>query len=137
MTKSGFIIGAIVSIISGLAFLMFLALYAGGDISEEANKYMFFSAIGIVIGIALMLANTTNEREKQKFENYKRMKQQEQAMYYRYANAQGKPIEDYTMDERTKLMVYYDRLPPKYQKKILYEVDRIYRQLQSDLYTKR
>lgn len=137
MTKPGFIIGAIVSIISGLALLMFLALYAGGDISDEASKYMFFSAVGIVIGIIFMSTNTTSNAEKQEYENYKRMREQEMAMYYRFANAKGTPIEEYTMDDRTKVMVYYDRLPPKYQKKIVDDVDRIYRQFENDLYTKR
>ena len=84
-----------------------------------------------------MFANTTSNQERQEYEDYNRMKRQEHDMYYRYANAKGKPIEEYTMDDRTKVMGYYDRLPPKYQKKVLDEVDRIYRQFESDFYTKR
>lgn len=137
MTKPGFIIGIVILIISIVTLLPFLLMVANGDTYEENYKYMLYSVIGIVIGIALMSANSTSNSEKQEFEDYKRMKQQEQAIYYRYANAKGTPIEEYTMDDRTKVMVYYDRLPLKYQKKIIDEVDRIYRQFENDLYTKK
>lgn len=137
MTKPGFIIGIIILSVSGLIFIaLLMMIYTGGG-SELEYKYMVYSVIGIVTGIVLMSANTTSNKEKQEFEDYKRMKQQEMAIYYRYANAKGTPLEEYTMDDRTKVMVYYDRLPPKYQKKILDEVDRIYRQFERDLYTKR
>lgn len=137
MTKPGFIIGVIILSISGLMFLaIFLMVYAG-DGGELEYKYMFYCVIGGVVGGILMSENTTSNSEKQEFEDYKRMKQQEQAIYYRYANAKGTPIEEYTMDDRTKVMVYYDRLPLKYQKKIVDEVDRIYRQFENDFYTKK
>lgn len=137
MTKPGFIIGIIITSVSILMFLSLLLVIITGDGSELEYKYMMYCVIGGVVGGILMSANTTSNQERQEYEDYKRMKRQETAMYYRFKDAKGKSIEEYTMDDKTKLMVYYERLPPKYQKKVLDEVDRIYRQFESDLYTKK
>lgn len=136
MNKTRLILGIIATVISSVLLLMFLIIMSVGVFSSSIASYALFSIIVLILGI-IAIATSGNSVDRQAFEEYKRMKQQEQAIYYRYANAKGKPLEEYTMDDRTKVMVYYDRLPPKYQKKILDEVDRIYRQFERDLYTKR
>ena len=136
MNKTRLILGIIATVISSVLLLMFLIIMSAGVISSSIASYTIFSLIVLIFGI-IAIATSGNSVDRQAFEEYKRMKQQEQAMYYRYANAKGTPIEEYTMDDRTKIMVYYDRLPPKYQRKVLDEVDRIYRQFENDLYTKR
>lgn len=137
MTKPGFIIGVIILSISGLMFLaLFLMIYTG-DGSQLEYKYMFYCVIGGLIGGILMSANTTSRQERQDYEDYKRARQAENAIYYRYKDAKGTPFEEYNMDDRTKLMVYYDRLPPEIKKKIVDDVDRMYRKFINELYTKR
>lgn len=135
MNKTGLVIGILLTVISGTILMICLILLMVGRITNEQLLYGFYSVLGLIVGIVLI--STSGSRERQEFEEYKRMRQNEEAMYYRYANAKGKPIEEYTMDDRTKVMVYYDRLPPKYQKKIVEDVDRIYRQFESELYTKK
>lgn len=135
MNKTGLVIGILLTVISGTILMICLFLLMVGRITNEQLLYGFYSVLGLIVGIVLI--STSGSRERQEFEEYKRMRQNEEAMYYRYANAKGKPIEEYTMDDRTKVMVYYDRLPPKYQKKIVEDVDRIYRQFESELYTKK
>ena len=137
MTKPGFIIGVIILSISGLMFLaLFLMIYTG-DGSELEYKYMFYCVVGGIIGGVLMSANTTSNQERQEYEDYKRMRRQENEIYYRFKDSKGTPFEEYNMDDRTKLMVYYDRLPPNLKKKIVDDVDRMYRQFVNDLYTKK
>lgn len=137
MTKPGYIIGIIIFFISVIIFFTLLSMIAKGDGSEEEFKYMLYSVVGVAIGSALIFSNSTSKQERQEYEDYKRMKRQENAMYYRFKDAKGTPFEEYNMDDRTKLMVYYDRLPPNIKKKIVDDVDRIYRQFVNDLYTKK
>lgn len=136
MNKLRLILGIIATVISSIILLFCLILMAAGIITSSVASYTFLSIFVLVMGI-IAIATSGNGIDKQAYEEYKRMKQQEQAIYYRFKDAKGTPIEEYTMDDRTKVMVYYDRLPPKYQKKIVDDVDRIYRQFQNDLYTKR
>lgn len=137
MTKPGFIIGVIILSISGFMFLaIFLMIYAG-DGGELEYKYMFYCIISGVVGGILISANATSRQERQDYEDYKRARAKENAIYYRYKDAKGTPFEEYNMDDRTKLTVYYDRLPYDLKKKVIDDVDRIYRKYINDLYTKK
>lgn len=116
MNKLRLILGIIATVISSIILLFCLILMAAGIITSSVASYTFLSIFVLVMGI-IAIATSGNGIDKQAYEEYKRMKQQEQAIYYRFKDAKGTPIEEYTMDDRTKVMVYYDRLPPKYQKK--------------------
>lgn len=113
---------------------IFLMIYAG-DGGESEYKYMFYCVISGVVGGILMSANTTSRQERQDYEDYKRMRQQENAIYYRFKDAKGKPIEEYLMDPRTKLITYYDRMPQKYKQKLLDSADTLYRRWENEEYT--
>lgn len=137
MTKPGYIIGIIILSISGIMFTVLLLNMITGDLNETTYKYMLYSVIGFLIGFVLMTANTTSKQERQDYEDYKRARAQEKAIYYRYKDAKGTPFEEYNMDDKTKLTVYYDRLPYDLKKKVIDDVDRIYRKYINDLYTKK
>lgn len=136
MNKLRLTLGIIATAISSVILLFCLILITANVFTSTTMSYAIFSLIVLIFGI-IAIATSGNSVDRQAFEEYKRMKQQEQAIYYRFKDARGKPIEEYTMDDRTKVMVYYDRLPLKYQKKIVDEVDRIYRQFENDRYTKK
>lgn len=135
MTKPGYIIGIIILSISGIMFTVLLLNMITGDLNETTFKYMLYSVIGFIIGFVLMTANTTSRQERQDYEDYKRMRQQENAIYYRFKDAKGKPIEEYLMDPRTKLITYYDRMPQKYKQKLLDSADTLYRRWENEEYT--
>ena len=128
------IIGVTLIVVSSIIILLifFLTLLFGAD--EQSIKFAIYSIIMLSIGIILLAYKGENNNERQEFEEYKRMKMQEREMLYRYKDARGTPIEEYTMDDRVKLIVYYDRLPYDYKKKLVDDADRYYRRYESDKY---
>lgn len=133
MNKTRLILGIIATAISSVILLFCLIILSAGLFTTATLKYTMFSLFCLVLGI-IAIATSGNSREKQEFEEYKRIKEQERAIYYRYANAKGTPIEEYMMDDRTKLITYYDRMPPKYQKQLLDRADTLYRRFENEKY---
>lgn len=127
------VLGIIVIVISGIMLIYNITKFSFGIINEDVLKDAVYSIVALIIGIILLVSSPNTD--KAEFEAYKRMKQQEQAMLYRYANAKGKPITEYLMDDRTKLITYYDRLPQKYKQQLLERADILYRRFESEQYT--
>lgn len=126
------IIGIIVTSISGVLLLLLLLILSYGIINENLIKYMVYSMLGVIIGVILIAM--PNNKDRMEYEEYKRMKQQERAQLYRYADAKGKPITEYLMDDRTKLITYYDRLPSKYKHQLIEKADLLYRKFENEQY---
>lgn len=120
----------------GISFIVLSMFSTTTGFNETIIKFMSYSVIAIIVGIVLLTVKGENENDRQEFEEYKRMKMQERDMLYRYRDAKGTPIEEYQMDERTRLITYYDRLPYEYKKKIFDEADRLYRKYENDKYSK-
>lgn len=130
MKTTRVVIGLFVLIFSIILTINFAIEFIMMTATTSTSKYLAFSVIGILLGIVIMFSGKKDEE----YEAYKRMKEQERAFYYRYSNAKGTPIEEYLMDDRTKLITYYDRMPPKYQKQLLDRADTLYRRYESEKY---
>ena len=96
MNKLRLTLGIIATAISSVILLFCIILITANVFTSTTMSYALFSLIVLILGI-IAIATSGNSVDRQAFEEYKRMKQQEQDMYYRYANAQGKPIEEYTI----------------------------------------
>lgn len=125
-----------VRIILGTIILIFSAVCLVSSMLIFNLALLVFSLISLIIGIALI---ATSNKEKdfkdfKEFEEFKRYQEQQRQMYYRYSNAQGKPISEYLMDERTKLITYYDRLPSKFKKELADYADKLYRDYENEEY---
>lgn len=130
MKTARVVIGLFALILSILLTINFSLDFIIMKATESTPKYLAFSIIGILLSIVIMASGKKDEE----YEAYKRMKEQERAVYFRYANAKGTPIEEYLMDDRTKLITYYDRMPPKYQKQLIDKADLLYRKFENEKY---
>lgn len=134
MKTTKFVIGIILTSFSGFFLLVFLVTLSTGILQyEETFLYIIYSILALIVGIAL-ITSSNNDIDKQEYEEFKRMKEQERAIYYRYANAKGTPIQEYMMDDRTKLITYYDRMPEKYKRQLLERADTLYRRSENEKY---
>lgn len=133
MNKLRLTLGIIATAISSVILLFCLIMFTAGIFTSVTLNYTLFSLICLIIGI-IAIATSGNNIDRKDFEEYKRMKEQERAIYYRYANARGTPIQEYMMDDRTKLITYYDRMPDKYKRQLLERADTLYRRSENEKY---
>lgn len=120
---------------------MLLAL-STGNMSENVLTMLMYSVIGLIIGIVMIAGSSgikgnINKFDMQEFEEFKRYQEQQRRIYYRNANAQGKPIGEYLMDDKTKLVTYYDRMPTAYKDKLVNYADKLYREFENEEYLNR
>lgn len=131
-------------IIGILFFPLIVTFYSllSGNINDNVIKIFLISIIGVIIGILLIYysLNKTqnfNKFDMQEFEAFKQYQEQQRRIYYRNANAQGKPLSEYLMDDRTKLVTYYDRMPTSYKDKLVNYADKLYRDFENEEYLNR
>ncbi|MBP1559715.1 MAG: hypothetical protein J6C96_00505 [Oscillospiraceae bacterium] len=133
------IIGILIIVFSSL-YLLFCLLIMSMSESYGINAPTSIVLVPIIIlsvGIILTILSSKNDVNKKELEEYRRFKQQEREIYYRYADSKGTSINEYLMDDRTKLVTYYDRMPSSYRKKLVEYADTLYRRFESEQYTKK
>ncbi len=106
------------------------------EIEEESIKYLFYFIIAIIIGIYLVSSSNTNDNKKETYVQHQ-YTEEERKIYFRNADYKAKPITEYQMDERTKMITYYDRMPFSYQKKLSDYADTLYRRYENEEYLKK
>jgi len=137
------IIGILIICISGIFLLLSLLVISTGNQSEDIMKIAFYSIVGLIIGIfttagsSSIQQNNKKSFDKQEFEEFKRYQEQQRQILYRNANAHGKPISEYLMDDRTKLVTYYDRMSANYKSKLVNYADTLYRNYENEEYLNR
>lgn len=136
------ILGILIIGILGLPLIVTVYSLLTGNINDNVIKLFMFSIIGVIIGIVLIYysSNKTqnlNKFDMQEFEEFKQYQEQQRRIYYRNANAQGKPLSEYLMDDRTKLVTYYDRMPTAYKDKLVNYADKLYRDFENEEYLNR
>ncbi len=138
MKVAKIILGTIILIFSAICLVYSMLLMVMENIQglQPNPALLIFSVISLIIGITL-IATSNKEKDLKEFEEFKRMKELERQMYYRYSNAQGKPISEYLMDDRTKLVTYYDRMPTAYKDKLVNYADKLYRDFENEEYLNR
>lgn len=136
------VFGILIIIGSGLVIIVALLALSTGNTSDNVLKLLIYSVIGIIIGIIMVAGSTsikdsTSKFDMQEFEEFKRYQEQQRQIYYRNANAQGKPISEYLMDDRTKLITYYDRMSQDYKSQLVNYADSLYRKYENQEYLNR
>lgn len=137
------VIGIIIISLSGFFLLISFLILATGNQSETLMKMTFYSLVGVIIGIYTTVRASSipqNDRknfDRQEFEEFKRYQEQQRQILYRNADAHGKPLSEYLMDDRTKLITYYDRMPSEYKSKLVNYADTLYRNYENEEYIKR
>lgn len=136
------ILGILIVIGSGLILIVALLALSSGNMSDSVITLLVYSIIGLIIGIVMLagsssMRSNTNKFDVQEFEEFKRYQEQQKQIYYRNANAQGKPLSEYLMDDRTKLVTYYDRMPQNYKSQLVEYADRLYRNYENQEYLNR
>lgn len=133
------IFGILIVIGSGLILLASLLALSSGNTSDNVISLLTYSVISVIIGTVMIagsssMKNHANSFDMREFEEFKRYQEQQRQVYYRNANAQGKPIGEYLMDDRTKLITYYDRMPQNYKSELIDYADRLYRKYENQEY---
>lgn len=136
------VFGILIVIGSGLILIVMLLALSTGNMSENVLTMLMYSVIGLIIGIVMIAGSSgikgnINKFDMQEFEKFKRYQEQQRRIYYRNANAQGKPIGEYLMDDKTKLVTYYDRMPTAYKDKLVNYADKLYREFENEEYLNR
>jgi hypothetical protein len=136
------VFGILIVIGSGLILIVMLLALSTGNMSENVLTMLMYSVIGLIIGIVMIAGSSgikgnINKFDMQEFEEFKRYQEQQRRIYYRNANAQGKPIGEYLMDDKTKLVTYYDRMPTAYKDKLVNYADKLYREFENEEYLNR
>lgn len=136
------ILGILIVVGSGLVLIVALLALSTGNTSESVLKLLMDSAIGLIIGIVMIAGSSSmksniNKFDMQEYEEFKRYQEQQRRIYYRNSNAQGKPLSEYLMDDRTKLVTYYDRMPQEYKSQLVNYADRLYRNYENQEYLNR
>ncbi|MBD5145007.1 MAG: hypothetical protein HDT21_03710 [Ruminococcus sp.] len=114
-----------IGLLWGLNILGMAASY-GTNVSP-ATLMIYF--IPLIIGIILVVKS--NGRK----DNNKHIKFNQNQQIY--SEAQGKPISEYLMDDRTKLVTYYDRMPQDYKSQLVNYADKLYRNYENQEYLNR
>lgn len=131
------VFGILIIVCSG--FMLLAALLSPA--TKSTTEILSYSIIGLIIGIVMVISSsntqTTNKFDIQEFEEFKRYQEQQKQIYYRNANAQGKPISEYLMDDRTKLITYYDRMSQDYKSQLVNYADNLYRKYENQEYLNR
>lgn len=133
------VFGILIVIGSGLILIVMLLALSTGNMSENVLTMLMYSVIGLIIGIVMIAGSSAvkgniNKFDMQEFEEFKRYQEQQRRIYYRNANAQGKPIGEYLMDDRTKLITYYDRMSQDYKSQLINYADTLYRKYENQKY---
>lgn len=136
------ILGILIVIGSGLVLIVALLALSTGNKSESVLTLLMYSAIGLIIGIVMIAGSSSmksniNKFDMQEYEEFKQYQEQQRRIYYRNANAQGKPLSEYLMDDKTKLVTYYDRMPTAYKDKLVNYADKLYREFENEEYLNR
>ncbi len=136
------ILGILIVIGSGLVLIVALLALSTGNTSESVLTLLMYSAIGLIIGIVMIAGSSSmksniNKFDMQEYEEFKQYQEQQRRIYYRNANAQGKPLSEYLMDDKTKLVTYYDRMPTAYKDKLVNYADKLYREFENEEYLNR
>ena len=136
------VFGILIVIGSGLILIVMLLALSTGNMSENVLTMLMYSVIGLIIGIVMIAGSSgikgnINKFDMQEFEEFKRYQEQQRRIYYRNANAQGKPIGEYLMDDKTKRVTYYDRMPTAYKDKLVNYADKLYREFENEEYLNR
>lgn len=136
------ILGILIVVGSGLVLIVALLALSTGNTSESVLTLLMYSAIGLIIGIVMIagsssVKNNINKFDMQEYEEFKQYQEQQRRIYYRNANAQGKPLSEYLMDDKTKLVTYYDRMPTAYKDKLVNYADKLYREFENEEYLNR
>ena len=136
------VFGILIIIVSGLLLIASLLVSSTGNTSDNIITLLSYSIIGIIIGIVMIAGSSsmrsgTSKFDMQEFEEFKRYQEQQRQIYYRNANAQGKPISEYLMDDRTKLITYYDRMSQDYKSQLVNYADTLYRKYENHEYLNR
>lgn len=138
MKTAKLIIGILLITIPAILFLLCSLALICSFIQEEDIKYLFYFIVAIIIGIYLV-ASADNEKENKKAPTYVQHQytEEERKIYFRNADYKAKPITEYQMDERTKMITYYDRMPFRYQKMLSDYADTLYRRYENEEYLKK
>ncbi len=136
------ILGILIVIGSGLVLIVALLALSTGNTSESVLTLLMYSAIGLIIGIVMIAGSSSmksniNKFDMQEYEEFKQYQEHQRRIYYRNANAQGKPLSEYLMDDKTKLVTYYDRMPTAYKDKLVNYADKLYREFENEEYLNR
>lgn len=136
------IMGILIICISGIFLLLSLIVLSTGNQNENIIQMTFYSIVGLIIGIYTTARtsdipqNNKQSFNRQEFEEFKRYQEQQRKILYRNADAHGKPLSEYLMDDRTKLVTYYDRMPSEYKNKLVNYADTLYRNYENEEYLK-
>lgn len=135
-------LGIIIVGLTGFPFILSLFSLLNGNTNDNVIKLIIYSGIGMIIGIIIIASSSstkdsTAKFDMQEFEEFKRYQEQQRQIYYRNANAQGKPISEYLMDDRTKLITYYDRMSQDYKSQLVNYADSLYRKYENQEYLNR
>ena len=136
MKTAKLVIGILIVVFSSIFLLLCGFILISTNMNEVALKYTFYSAIGIIIGVFLICSSESKNEKAPTYVQHQ-YTEEERRIYFRNANAHGKPITEYQMDERTKMITYYDRMPYSYQKKLSDYADTLYRRYENEEYLKK
>lgn len=138
MKTAKLVIGLLLTICSSLYLLLYLVAFLLTT-CFGINNVTFPTLITpiIILTIGIFLIVSANKKEKSTTYVQHQYTEEERKIYFRNANAHGKPITEYQMDERTKMITYYDRMPYSYKKKLSDYADTLYRRYENEEYLKK
>lgn len=132
------VLGIFLIIVSVLAlFLIGFSIMTGKEITDTEIITSVVLLIFLILGIVAACDKSPDRRkDRQEYEEFLRMKEQERRVLYRNADYQCKSIDEYLMDDRTKLVTYYDRMPQSYKSKLVSYAETLYRNFENEEFMK-
>ena len=137
MKTAKLIIGILITVFSSLYLLYSISIYLMAYSYDVDLPYsiLLIPITILVVGICLIVS--ANKKEKAPTYVQHQYTEEERKIYFRNADYKAKPITEYQMDERTKMITYYDRMPSRYQKMLSDYADVLYRRYENEEYLKK